>query len=477
VAGQPLLGDPAAPVTMAVFEDFRCPGCQSFELNVMPDLRRDYVETGRVRVAYFNLPVVNPVAASEHVARVGECVFRQSNEAFWEMKTPLYRAQPELGNARRVVELATTYAPGIDPARSTPASATRQPAGRARRRRQLATRLNVRSTPTVIVNGVQVSSPSASAVRAALDAALPELIVSNRGVWTYGAWLVAIAATVGSLYFSEVRQFVPCTLCWWQRIFMYPLVVVLGVATFRQDTRSGARRCRSRWSASPRPTYHYLLQKVPAIAPPASCALGVPCNVQYINWFGFVTIPFLALVAFASHHGGDGGVAEGDRAPADPRRAIPARRDAARLSSQAPTPPRRPPHAGRNAPSSHRQGERDPGERQRRPSPVVSRPDVVGQLQRGGDAPDATPSPPRTRRPTPSWWRGRRRSRSRPSSSPPRPPRRPHHRPRRPRPAPAPGPPTPHRGRRRRTGCGRAPAAARPAGVAARLPPRARPPR
>ena len=114
VAGQPVLGNAAAPVTMVVFEDFRCPGCQSFELNVMPDIKRDYVDSGRVRVAYFNLPVVAPVAASEHVARIGECVFRQDNAAFWEMKTPLYRSQAELGNARRAVELALTYAPGID---------------------------------------------------------------------------------------------------------------------------------------------------------------------------------------------------------------------------------------------------------------------------------------------------------------------------------------------------------------------------
>jgi protein-disulfide isomerase len=172
VAGQPLLGDPAAPVTMAVFEDFRCPGCQSFELNVMPDLRRDYVEGGRVRVVYFNLPVVNPVAASEHVARVGECVFRQSNEAFWEMKTPMYRAQGELGNARRVVELALTYAPSIDAGALEACLGDPSSLQAVRDDAALATRLAVRSTPTVIVNGVPVSSPSASAVRAALDAAL-----------------------------------------------------------------------------------------------------------------------------------------------------------------------------------------------------------------------------------------------------------------------------------------------------------------
>ncbi len=172
VSGQPLLGDASAPVTMAVFEDFRCPGCQNFELNVMPDIRRDYVDGGRVRVAYFNLPVVAPVTASEHVARVGECVFRQSNDAFWEMKTPLYRAQQQLGDARRVVELALTYAPGIDAGALDACLADPSSLQAVRDDATLAVRLEVRATPTVIVNGRKVDSPSTAAVRAALDAAL-----------------------------------------------------------------------------------------------------------------------------------------------------------------------------------------------------------------------------------------------------------------------------------------------------------------
>ncbi|WP_424949328.1 disulfide bond formation protein B [Deinococcus sp.] len=52
----------------------------------------------------------------------------------------------------------------------------------------------------------------------------------------YLAWVVALVATLGSLYFSEVRGFVPCVLCWFQRICMYPLVLVLGVAAFRGDS-------------------------------------------------------------------------------------------------------------------------------------------------------------------------------------------------------------------------------------------------
>lgn len=172
VDGQPLLGDPGAPVTMVVFEDFRCPGCQSFELNVMPDIKRDYVDGGRVRVAYFNLPVVAPVAASEHVARVGECVYRQDNAAFWEMKTPLYRSQTELGNARRAVELALTYAPGIDAGVLDACLADPSSLQAVRDDAALAVRVEARATPTVFVDGRKVETPSASAVRAALDAAL-----------------------------------------------------------------------------------------------------------------------------------------------------------------------------------------------------------------------------------------------------------------------------------------------------------------
>jgi disulfide bond formation protein DsbB len=122
--------------------------------------------------------------------------------------------------------------------------------------------------------------------------------MTPRGALVYLAWWMALIATIGSLYFSEVRMFVPCTLCWWQRIFMYPLVVVLGVANFRQDLsvwRTALPLSVVGWGIA---SYHYLVQKVPGLAAPASCAAGAPCNMQYINWFGFITIPFLAGTAF-----------------------------------------------------------------------------------------------------------------------------------------------------------------------------------
>lgn len=60
-------------------------------------------------------------------------------------------------------------------------------------------------------------------------------MVSIRQYSIYIAWLVSIVATLGSLYFSEIRGFVPCELCWYQRILMYPLTLILGIGTFQND--------------------------------------------------------------------------------------------------------------------------------------------------------------------------------------------------------------------------------------------------
>ncbi len=118
---------------------------------------------------------------------------------------------------------------------------------------------------------------------------------------TYGlyfAWIVALVATGGSLYFSEVLGFIPCKLCWFQRIFMYPLVFVLGLASYRSDVRIAGYVLPLTIVGGSISLYHYLEQKVPGFGNPALCGVGVPCTTEYINWLGFITIPFLALTAF-----------------------------------------------------------------------------------------------------------------------------------------------------------------------------------
>lgn len=117
-------------------------------------------------------------------------------------------------------------------------------------------------------------------------------------IYLYLAWIVSIVATLGSLYFSEIRGFIPCELCWYQRILMYPLVLILGIGTFQSDfsiKKFVLPMALIGWLIS---FYHYLIQKVPGFAEIKPCVNGVPCSAQYINWFGFITIPFLALTAF-----------------------------------------------------------------------------------------------------------------------------------------------------------------------------------
>ncbi|GGA21958.1 disulfide oxidoreductase [Psychrobacillus lasiicapitis] len=112
------------------------------------------------------------------------------------------------------------------------------------------------------------------------------------------AWITSIIAMVGSLFFSERMGFIPCTLCWYQRILMYPLVLFLGIAFYRNDREIYTYILPISIIGIVMSSYHYALQKIPSMHEFSSCTSGVPCTGQYINWFGFVTIPFLALIAF-----------------------------------------------------------------------------------------------------------------------------------------------------------------------------------
>ena len=114
----------------------------------------------------------------------------------------------------------------------------------------------------------------------------------------YIALLAALIATCGSLYFSEVRGYVPCTLCWYQRILMYPLTAVIAIGLLRRDRNLPYYVLPISIYGIGMSGYHYLLEKTDLFAGSAACAQGVSCTTQWINWFGFVTIPFLAFTAF-----------------------------------------------------------------------------------------------------------------------------------------------------------------------------------
>ncbi|REK71368.1 disulfide oxidoreductase [Paenibacillus paeoniae] len=114
----------------------------------------------------------------------------------------------------------------------------------------------------------------------------------------YFAWLVAVVATLGSLYFSEIKGYIPCELCWYQRILMYPLSLLLGIAAFYDEHSIKKYVLPLSIMGMLVAAFHYMEQKIPGFSGIRPCTQGVPCNKDYIDWFGFVTIPFLALIAF-----------------------------------------------------------------------------------------------------------------------------------------------------------------------------------
>lgn len=115
----------------------------------------------------------------------------------------------------------------------------------------------------------------------------------------YIAWSQAVIATSSSLYFSEILHFPPCVLCWYQRIFMYPLVLIIAVGIIRKDKNLPFYVLPLSLFGGAIAFYHYLLQR--GIIPDkiAPCSLGISCTTDYIEWLGFITIPFLSLIAFA----------------------------------------------------------------------------------------------------------------------------------------------------------------------------------
>ncbi|MGD7045161.1 disulfide oxidoreductase [Jeotgalibacillus proteolyticus] len=115
----------------------------------------------------------------------------------------------------------------------------------------------------------------------------------------FTAWAASLVAAMGSLYFSEIRGYEPCELCWYQRIFMYPIVILLAAAIYRKDPKAAFYSACLSGIGGLVSIYHYGIQKLDFLSDSAPACGMVPCTGEYINWLGFITIPFLALTAFA----------------------------------------------------------------------------------------------------------------------------------------------------------------------------------
>lgn len=144
------------------------------------------------------------------------------------------------------------------------------------------------SLALVVLRLVALRSPAAHRLGVALAPAQLPL-----------AWLVALGATLGSLYFSEIANYEPCLYCWYQRIAMYPLSVLLLVALIRRDRNIA-------WYAVPIAAIgvllslrHRYLELNPSFGP-GGCSADVPCSAVWFERLGFVTLSVMALFGFVS---------------------------------------------------------------------------------------------------------------------------------------------------------------------------------
>jgi disulfide bond formation protein DsbB len=111
------------------------------------------------------------------------------------------------------------------------------------------------------------------------------------------AAVIGLVATGGSLYLSEVAHFTPCRLCWYQRIGMYPIPLLCGLAALRRDRRAWPYPLALALGALPISIYHVLLERFPSLET-GVCEAANPCTIVWVRHFGAVTIPFMAASGF-----------------------------------------------------------------------------------------------------------------------------------------------------------------------------------
>lgn len=123
---------------------------------------------------------------------------------------------------------------------------------------------------------------------------------NNSSILLFAVWLMALLGMVGSLFFSEVLDYPPCVLCWYQRIALYPLVFVVGIGIAIRDRRTALYALPLTAAGLVVAAYHNLLYYglIPEEITP--CTEGIPCNAIQLQLLGFLTIPLMSLLAFVA---------------------------------------------------------------------------------------------------------------------------------------------------------------------------------
>lgn len=114
------------------------------------------------------------------------------------------------------------------------------------------------------------------------------------------AWVIAILSFLGSLYFSDILKIEPCHLCWYQRIIIYPLVIILGIAAWRGTTEVVPYIAPLVAIGVVIALYQVAIQEIPGFEPFHVCGAGPSCTEKEYIGLGFITIPMLSAASLAA---------------------------------------------------------------------------------------------------------------------------------------------------------------------------------
>jgi len=169
---QPSLGEPDAPVKVVEFGDYKCPACAYFHEQVFFDLKRDYIDTGKVEFFFINFPIIGPDSITAGIA--GECIYHQSEPAFWAYHGAVYENQgPESrlwATPAFLLELVRQHVKvKIDEAELERCIADERYRKDVEQDGKIGEAAGVRATPSIFVNGQKVDYPSYKAIKAAIE--------------------------------------------------------------------------------------------------------------------------------------------------------------------------------------------------------------------------------------------------------------------------------------------------------------------
>jgi protein-disulfide isomerase len=157
----PVLGAKNAPIKMVEFADFKCPSCKLFDQTVLPQLKKDFIDTGTVQLTLINYPIISPDADSRTAAMAGEAVFHQNPAEFWKFYEAVYAKQGDektnWATSEALVQIARQAQLKVDFAKLKKDIDNNTYAQDVKEDEAIADKLGVNSTPTIFINGKEAS--------------------------------------------------------------------------------------------------------------------------------------------------------------------------------------------------------------------------------------------------------------------------------------------------------------------------------